>query len=181
MAKSDWKDCEITIDSPDGTESLCFKIPIHGQEHTNMQLIMKYAFKNAANLLKDADAVSSYSRIILCSLSCELFLKAIIIKTQNKKIRGHDIYELYFELGDKERNQLLDAFVLRGIASDEDDIDLKISEGIADFEKSLMLDAFLFETIRYKHEYDIIIYDENFIYNFAHDLKKLGEDLGLSE
>jgi hypothetical protein len=181
MAKSDWKDCEITLGSPDGTESLCIKIPILGQKHTNIKLIMSNAFKNAANLLKDADAVSSYSRIILCSLSCELFLKAIIIKTQNKITWGHDIYELYFELGDKERNQLLDAFLLRRIASDEDDIDLKISEGIDDFEKSLMLDAFLFETIRYKHEYGIIIYDENFIYNFAHDLKKLGEDLDLSE
>lgn len=148
MAKSDWKKCEISLGTPDALESECIKIPIHGQKQTNIHSIMSNAFRNAVNLLKDAETILLDSRIILCSLSCELFLKAIIIKTQNRITWGHDIHELYFELGEEEQNRLLDAL--------------------------------LFETIRYKYEYGTIVYNESFIYFFAHDLKTLGEEMGFS-
>ena len=180
MVKSDWKKCEISLGTPDALESECIKIPIHGQKQTNIHSIMSNAFRNAVNLLKDAETILLDSRIILCSLSCELFLKAIIIKTQNRITWGHDIHELYFELGEEEQNRLLDAFVSRHITSDEDVIDSKINEVIDDFEKLLMLDALLFETIRYKYEYGTIVYNESFIYFFAHDLKTLGEEMGFS-
>jgi len=94
---------------------------------------------------------------------------------------GHDIHELYFELRKEEQNHLLDAFAMRSMKLDEEINDLKIDEIINDFENNLMLNARLFETFRYKHEYSSMLYNDAFIYNFAYDLKMLGCALGFSE
>ena len=117
--------------------------------------------------------------MILCSLSCELFLKSIILKTQNRNVRGHDIHELYFALREEEQDFLLDAFIEENLKSNSQTTDTDIDAAVDKFNNLLMVDACLFETIRYKHEYSIIIYHEQFIYSLAHNLKVLGENLGL--
>lgn len=179
MGKSEWSDIEIVIRNEGKPDSECVVIPILGKKQTNLQIIMTDAFNNAVNLILDAEKITQYSRIILCSLACELFLKAIIMKTQNRQSRGHDIYKLYYELEEKEQNDLLDAYITANIQQDNeitaDDIDVQVN----DFEKDLMLNALLFKIIRYKHEYSTIAYNGRFIYNFAHNLKLLCTDLGL--
>ena len=181
MAKSDWKNCNISIEHSDTYEEDCITLPIHGETELNTQRKMNNAFHNAVSLLKDAMNVSSNSRLILCSLSCELFIKAIILKTQNKTVRGHDLHELYFKLGQGEQNHLIDSFIIRNIRDNKEIDTSKIDDLVDAFESSLMLDACLFETIRYKHEYSTMVYDEAFIYNFALDLKGLSCALGFVE
>lgn len=55
-----------------------------------------------------------------------------------------------------------------------------VNKAIDDFEDLLAVDAMLFETIRYKHEYGSMVYNFAFLYNFAVDLHNLCKSLGIS-
>lgn len=102
MSKSNWNDVEIAIAPPGTPESEWLFMPIHGTPQPDANLIMKEAFRCAETMLLDTKNVSEQSQIILCALSCELFLKSIIMDTIHKQVRGHDLYELFFSLQQKE-------------------------------------------------------------------------------
>ncbi|WP_394921486.1 hypothetical protein [uncultured Robinsoniella sp.] len=174
MVKYDWKDYEITIGPPETPEDEKITMHIHGEKSEDTQQIMKSAFYNAKKYYEDAKKVDDDSQLVLCALSCELLIKAIIIKTQNKIIRGHDLYALYNELNQEEQDYILKCYI--GDCSDQELDDL-----IDDFFNSLQLDARIFETIRYKHEFSTIIYFDYFLFVFAQLLIKLGDEIKILE
>lgn len=106
MSRTDWKNQNLIIGPPDSSKDNCIEIPILGNTETDKRKVMNNAFRNACILLKDALSVSEYSQIILVSLSSELFLKAIIYKTNNILVKGHDFHELFFNLNQEERDNL---------------------------------------------------------------------------
>lgn len=182
MAKKDWKH-EYFYIVPRGStnkDEWLSKIPVLGIKQTDNVLAIKRAFENAVALLKDSQYVSEYSKIILLSLSAELFLKAIIYKTTNSIAWGHDLHELYYTLNENERNSLLDCYLLRTIPKEcfNENFDTKLDEAINDFESCLCMSAVCFETLRYNHELSTYAYDLGFIHNFAVDLNILSEKLG---
>ena len=177
MSKSDWKDTEVTIELPEDNLS----IPIHGERETDPQKIATSAFHNACRLLEDSQKVSDDSALILQAFSSELFLKFIIWETQKKSVRGHDIHELFFELREEEQNELLFSYLKRIAAEKEEPLDDEhLQLWLDKFEDWLSIDALLFETIRYKHEYTTMVYNPGFIHNLAYDLKLLAEKLKTS-
>ena len=78
MKKRDWSDCKLTIGCPGDEDSII--IPIHGEKETDINKIMKNAYYNAIRLLEDSQNVSIESSVVLKTLACELFMKAIIIQ-----------------------------------------------------------------------------------------------------
>ena len=93
MKKRDWSDCKLTIGCPGDEDSII--IPIHGEKETDINKIMKNAYYNAIRLLEDSQNVSIESSVVLKTLACELFMKAIIIQKKGVQQRGHDLYDLY--------------------------------------------------------------------------------------
>lgn len=181
MSNKDWSDVKITIGPPDMPDNERIQLPIHGEKDGDAERISTNTFRNAVVLLKDAAEISEYSRIILSSLSCELFLKAIIFKTKDEVVYGHDIYKLFFMLNQEEQNYLIDAFTMRTITSNTTVSDLEIDKIIDGFETDLAVNALVFETVRYKHEYSAIVYNSAFVYKFAVDLRNLAIILGFIE
>lgn len=183
MSKADWKNQKIIIGPPNAEQEDYIEISALGEKDENIRRVMANAFDNALLLLKDAMSVSEYSRIILTSLSCELFLKAILFKTKNIVMKGHDIHELFSNLNQEEQDYLIFAYAERDIPEETPDseLDNKFMDAFNEFETNLMVNALCFETIRYKHELGAYIYNPAFITNFAIDLKHLGDKLEIEK
>lgn len=183
MSKADWKNQKIIIGPPNAEQEDYIEISALGEKDENIRRVMANAFDNALLLLKDAMSVSEYSRVILTSLSCELFLKAILFKTKNIVMKGHDIHELFSNLNQEEQDYLIFAYAERDIPEETPDseLDNKFMDAFNEFETNLMVNALCFETIRYKHELGAYIYNPAFITNFAIDLKHLGDKLEIEK
>lgn len=183
MSKKDWKNQNFIIGSPDSSKDDFINIPILGTTEIDKRKVMNNAFRNACTLLKDAISDSEYSQIILVSFSSELFLKAIIYKTNNTLVKGHDLYELFFNLNQKERDFLIFSYGERNLPKEiiDTDLDDNILQVMDAFENSLAINAMCFETLRYKHELSSYAYSKAFAVNFATDLMQLGKTLGFSE
>ena len=168
IEKDYWKDYEVVLGPPDDDEPIAFSM--HGEKQEDFRIKMSSAFLNAKGFLENAEKISGDSKIVLCALSCELFMKAIIMKKQNRVVRGHDLYLLYDELGDSEKDFL---FCAQMGKFKEDQLNQMIDE----FFDALMINARVFETIRYKHEYQAIVWYEGFLYVLAHNLSVLGDEI----
>jgi len=163
MKKNYWDDYEITIGPSDENEEDCIKIPIHGIKQTDINNIMSDAYINAKKYLEDAIKVSDISRVVLASLSCELFFKTIIIKTKKKNLHIHSLYKLYCELSENEKETLISLF-------SENQTKERIEELIIIHDLS-------FEKIRYRHELSTFFYYEFFLLELASCLQKLSDKL----
>ena len=104
MKKRDWSDCKLTIGCPGDEDSII--IPIHGEKETDINKIMKNAYYNAIRLLEDSQNVSIESSVVLKTLACELFMKAIIIQKKGVQQRSHDLYDLYYELPEEQQQEV---------------------------------------------------------------------------
>ena len=177
MKKRDWSDCKLTIGCPGDEDSII--IPIHGEKETDINKIMKNAYYNAIRLLEDSQNVSIESSVVLKTLACELFMKAIIIQKKGVQPRGHDLYFLYYELPEQQQQEVLDSYLLWTIP-----IGTEITEDIVgvkcdSFFDMLSVNARLFEVVRYKHEYSTIVFHDGYIQFLAKALKGVCEELNI--
>ena len=172
MARDKWKDCKIIIGSPNMADEDKIEISIHGEKENDIQKVMENAYYNALNFCTDAQNITEDSQMVLYSLSCELFFKAIIIKTQNRMVRGHDLHELFFELNENEQNYLIDEYLKMEINTDDFNDEI-IDEILDEFENNLAINARLFEVIRYKNEYCTIVYMKYFLVFLTNSLRRL--------
>lgn len=177
MKKRDWSDCKLTIGCSGDEDSII--IPIHGEKETYINKIMKNAYYNAIRLLEDSQNVSIESSVVLKTLACELFMKAIIIQKKGVQQRGHDLYDLYYELPEEQQQEVLDSYLLWTIP-----IGTEITEDIVgvkcdSFFDMLSVNARLFEVVRYKHEYSTIVFHDGYIHFLAKALKGVCEELNI--
>jgi len=177
LKKRDWSDCKLTIGCPGDEDSII--IPIHGEKETDINKIMKNAYYNAIRLLEDSQNVSIESSVVLKTLACELFMKAIIIQKKGVQQRSHDLYDLYYELPEEQQQEVLDSYLLWTIP-----IGTEITEDIVgvkcdSFFDMLSVNARLFEVVRYKHEYSTIVFHDGYIHFLAKALKGVCEELNI--
>lgn len=164
MAKDKRSKYKIIISpADDDNKGMKIEIPLNGEKEKDADKILEDAYKNACTLLDDANKVDGLSRIILTSLSCELLLKSILLKTNGVASYTHDLYDLYCELKPEYRDLLLSQF---NIGFDKETI-----------EKFIIMNALNFISFRYRHEISTIIYSEGFVYELAQKLKYMYLDL----
>lgn len=177
MKKRDWSDCKLTIGCPGDEDSII--IPIHGEKETDINKIMKNAYYNAIRLLEDSQNVSIESSVVLKTLACELFMKAIIIQKKGVQQRGHDLYDLYYELPEEQQQEVWIVIFCGQYRleqkSQKDIVGVKCDS----FFDMLSVNARLFEVVRYKHEYSTIVFHDGYIHFLAKALKGVCEELNI--
>lgn len=104
------------------------------------------------------------------AFSCELFMKTIIVfKEINNKPYGHDLFELWMKIKEKE-NQL-------ALLVEEKINSMYRSKQENLFDERLIVSKDKFEELRYIYEYSKIKCDPNFIKYLSTILKSVCEDL----
>ena len=141
---------------------------------------MKNAYYNAIRLLEDSQKISLESSVVLKALACELLMKAIIIQKKGIQQRGHNLYDLYYELPEEQQREVLDNYLLWIIPIGTEITDEIISVECEAFFDKLSVNARLFEVMRYKHEYCTIVFHDEYIHFLTMALKSVCEELNIN-
>lgn len=160
-----YKDHKILLSTPDGKEEP-LAIPVRGIKSTDIKLMTKRAFKSATDHFDASEQLSGTSQIILLALSCELFLKAILMKITGEEVKKeHDLHILFYEeLPPEQRSLIISLFNPSKWTEDE-------------IENMTMLHANCFVDLRYDYELGIYVYNKGFLRVFASCLEKACESI----